>query len=1160
MPGSLVAGALGLINAAGALTPMGFVVAFAVNMVASSILAKSFGPSSNQNNTLGDQSNPGNPVQIPPAGDNKLPVVYGSAYVGGTIIDLSISSDYQTLYYCLALCEVTNTESGGTPDTITFGNIYWGGKKVVFAGNGYDVASLLDESTGLSDTSVAGKLSFYLYRNGSTNPTNSSFTAYSTSVMGSTSLVYQWNSTKLMSNCAFAIIKIQYSQAANLTGLQQTRFQVTNSRSAPGDCFNDYLFSTRYGAAVPTANIDSTSLTALNVYSNQLMTYTPYTGGSSTLTRFRFDGQLDTQQSIMTNLQYMATCCDCLLRYNEITNTWGVVVQSSTYTVAMALDDSNIIGSINVTPLDIASSFNIAEVKFPDGSAQDSFNSAIFNLAVINPSLLYPNEPVNKQSISLPLVNNNVRAQNIANRFLEACREDLQIQLTIGYVGLQLEAGDIVSLTNSNYGWTAKLFRISKVTENYGSDGSITASLMLTEYNNLVFDDANITQFTPSPNTGLPSINTFGTIPTPTITLSYPSSLSPYFIVNTTTSNAGIVDYVECWYSAYSNPTTSQRIFAGTSAIASNGNPWTPSTALTVTLTNIAAGNWYFFTRMVNSIGSSPYSSASTVFQWRPTTFAYSLQYLIVAYANDIVGTGLSSLPSGKTYYGLFNSSASAYSTTASDYTWFQASPAFSTTNKLCFINRTGRLFSFGTAPAAYASGTASYVPTATFDDTLWSALPDGSNYIDLDVRTGQLTRTGTTSTGGGQLSISNNPNGTLVGTLQQFLTFPGGASTYTASAANITIDIYGRVVGLVPPDTFYYTSNEFTATAGQTVFTPPARQAGYITGQDWVFRNGVLLDTTEYTESSTTVTMNTACAVGDVVVIFSFRSVNANAPYYDALAITYSSGTGTTTCTYTSLPYQTVAAGDKLTVSNSLGSTVTAGSFVIGTWYTILSVGTTSFTAIGASANTVGVIFQATGVGAGTGTASVTPSQYTVSSINYTTKQIVFTTTFTATAGATIYRFRAASAAFPSFSRWTTTLSASSTYLPTTFQIYSGGETLFLNGDLVNDQDYDLVGGAITNFPAIATGNLTIFQFALNNFGVPNGSPALVSTSTVIGQTNYIFNYDPLAFELYNAGMLQFSGTDYTSTTGTSYTLAVSPTTTTNILSQQTFNRTGAA
>jgi hypothetical protein len=51
----------------------------------------------------------------------------------------------------------------------------------------------------------------------------------------------------------------------------------------------------------------------------------------------------------------------------------------------------------------------------------------------------------------------------------------------------------------------------------------------------------------------------------------------------------------------------------------------------------------------------------------------------------------------------------------------------------------------------------------------------------------------------------------------------------------------------------------------------------------------------------------------------------------------------------------------------------ITAGSFIIGASYQIVTVGTTSFTAIGASANTVGVIFTATGIGAGTGTTIMT-------------------------------------------------------------------------------------------------------------------------------------------------------------------------------------------
>jgi hypothetical protein len=64
------------------------------------------------------------------------------------------------------------------------------------------------------------------------------------------------------------------------------------------------------------------------------------------------------------------------------------------------------------------------------------------------------------------------------------------------------------------------------------------------------------------------------------------------------------------------------------------------------------------------------------------------------------------------------------------------------------------------------------------------------------------------------------------------------------------------------------------------------------------------------------------------------------------------------------------------LYVHNGLGTytwdSVTAGSFLVGVQYTIESIGTTDFTLIGASSNTIGVTFQATGVGSGTGTATI--------------------------------------------------------------------------------------------------------------------------------------------------------------------------------------------
>ena len=62
----------------------------------------------------------------------------------------------------------------------------------------------------------------------------------------------------------------------------------------------------------------------------------------------------------------------------------------------------------------------------------------------------------------------------------------------------------------------------------------------------------------------------------------------------------------------------------------------------------------------------------------------------------------------------------------------------------------------------------------------------------------------------------------------------------------------------------------------------------------------------------------------------------------------------------------------DAVSVAYEQGYSVTAGSFVVGNSYLITFVGTTNFTSIGASSNTVGVYFVATGVGSGTGTATL--------------------------------------------------------------------------------------------------------------------------------------------------------------------------------------------
>lgn len=77
---------------------------------------------------------------------------------------------------------------------------------------------------------------------------------------------------------------------------------------------------------------------------------------------------------------------------------------------------------------------------------------------------------------------------------------------------------------------------------------------------------------------------------------------------------------------------------------------------------------------------------------------------------------------------------------------------------------------------------------------------------------------------------------------------------------------------------------------------------------------------------------------------------------------------------TYDNIPTsaQPPAANDADSIMYEQGYTVTAGSFVVGKIYRIVSVGTTDFTLIGSVSNVVGTHFIATGAGTGTGTAEL--------------------------------------------------------------------------------------------------------------------------------------------------------------------------------------------
>jgi hypothetical protein len=116
-----------------------------------------------------------------------------------------------------------------------------------------------------------------------------------------------------------------------------------------------------------------------------------------------------------------------------------------------------------------------------------------------------------------------------------------------------------------------------------------------------------------------------------------------------------------------------------------------------------------------------------------------------------------------------------------------------------------------------------------------------------------------------------------------------------------------------------------------------------------------------------------TSTATGGGTVTVQYEYPVGNDTYTTSTGWGAGSWSPTDTVALGANPFTVTAGSAVVTVTqNAHGYLTSAGSFIAGQQYKIVSVGSTSFTSIGASANTVGTVFTATGVGSGTGTASI--------------------------------------------------------------------------------------------------------------------------------------------------------------------------------------------
>jgi hypothetical protein len=581
----------------------------------------------NRNSGSDAQATGGGRVPVNPSTENKIPVVYGSAYMAGTVTDAKISADQKTMWYVFAMSEVTDT------GTLSYDKVYWNGNEVTF--DGTDTAKVVSWATNSDppqvDTKVNGYGWIYLFTDGSSSGVNTGGDT-AIDILSDTDIPadLRWTATCTMDKTAFIIVKVIFNQNSGLTSMPTITAKMTNTLTKPGAVVLDYLHNERYGCGVPTVTLDTASFADLDTYSDQTITYYdyPYTGATSTKTRYRINGPIITGNECLTNVNQLMDACDSWLKFDEITSQWSVVINKAYDQAPDAqliadlyhVTDDNLIGGIDINPTDLNSTYNAVELQYPDTNIKDATGYQYISLWDTEPAILSPNEPFNRQTITLPVVNNAVQALYLGSRRLYQGREDLTVNFMLDYSGIQIEAGDVIRITSTVYGWDAltgfpdgKLFRVIQVQEAKLAEGSLGANIVASEYNATVYVDDVIQDYIPADNTGLADPAIIGTpaapiVTTSALTVGNVATFNVTGIVPTT----GQVLYLDFFYGTTS--TVADHKLYRTIALAS-GDVSTAGSSQTITTTSFPPDTYYWSLRARNNLAAKQ-SVASSAYIW----------------------------------------------------------------------------------------------------------------------------------------------------------------------------------------------------------------------------------------------------------------------------------------------------------------------------------------------------------------------------------------------------------------------------------------------------------------------------------------------------------------------------------------------------------------
>ena len=432
--------------------------------------------------------------------DMSIPVVYGIRKVGGTRVFVETSgTDNEFLYIGLVLCE-------GEIESVD--KIYVDDKEVTWSGAlADDTLRTVDSSDGNFYKDSASLISVKCH--------------YGTDAQTQCDLLgtlSSWTSNHRLRGLAYISLKMKWNQDAfsslpTITALIKGKKVVAYDGSSvaqtaahsdnPAWCLLDYLTNERYGKGIPIANIDIPSFyTASGVCDTDVTAY-----GATTIDVLDCNAVIDTSRKVLDNVRELTKGARSFLPFSA--GKYKMIVET-TGSASITLTEDDIIGGYSLASESKSNKFNrvivsyvnpdrnyqVDEVQWPeiDDSGYTAADQHATMKAADGGFLL-------EGRFDFTTITSPYQALELAEVICRRSRDSKGLSLTVGFDAYDLAIGDIVNVTLSSLGYSAKPHRVIGMTFNE----DFTIGLNLVIHQDAHYTWATKTQATATPSTTLPN-------------------------------------------------------------------------------------------------------------------------------------------------------------------------------------------------------------------------------------------------------------------------------------------------------------------------------------------------------------------------------------------------------------------------------------------------------------------------------------------------------------------------------------------------------------------------------------------------------------------------------------------------------------------------------